>query len=648
MGSSPLMSLGVRAMAANYAAMQTTGHNIANANVAGFSRQQAILSTSPGQFTGAGFFGRGVDVVSVTRSHNEFLTRESAAARSLAAMDSTRLSQLQRLENVFQTGESGLGFAATELFNAMVDLSSRPNDLATRQVVLARASDMATRFSEAGATLDQTQAAVTADLKSSVSELNQLTQSIAVANQRIASLRGSGQPANDVLDERDRLIAELSEKIQVTRIEADDGTVGLFIGGGQRLVLGNQATDLVVVPSDIDPARSALSLREGTALRRIDDAGFGGGSLAGLLRFQNNDLVTARNLVGQMAAAVGGAINVQQQRGLSLQQPIGANPAQPMFAIGPQQALPQSGNVRDPITNVPIGTVTLTITDTAALVASDYDLRESPTAFGSWQLTRLSDGLVRTVNAGDVVDGMQIDISNPQGGDRFLLQPVSRAANGMRALLSSPLDIAAASPLMATAPASNTGTASTGDLRVTANPLPFPGASEQLQFVRLNPPVNGFDYEVLSSLTGAVTPWRTGLPVVGANGFSLEIRGVPADGDVVNVDPTPAASLATNNGNARALLALRDGLIVGGRTMADSWSQSLADMGVRVQSAESSSSISAAVASQTEQVRSSQDGVNLDEEAARLIQFQQSYQAAAKVLQVAQSLFDTLLNAAGQ
>ncbi len=648
MGSSPLMSLGVRAMAANYAALQTTGHNIANANVSGYSRQQAILSTSPGQFTGSGFFGRGVDVVSVTRSHNEFLTRESASAASLASMDATRLGNLKRLENVFQTGESGLGYAATELFNAMVDLSSRPTDLATRQVVLARAKDMAARFSEAGATLDRTQAAVTADMKSSVSEINQLAQSIATANQRIASLRGSGQPANDVLDERDRLIAQLSERIQVTRIEADDGTVGLFIGGGQRLVLGNQATEMMVVAHDLDPSRSALAIREGTALRRVDDAGLGGGSVAGLMRFQNQDLVQARNLVGQMAAAVGGAVNAQQLRGLSLQQPIGSTPSQPMFAMGPQLGLPQSGNARDPSTNLPIGSVTLTITDPAALVASDYDLRESPNTPGSWQLTRLSDGLVREVNGGDVVDGMRIDIDNPQGGDRFLLQPVARAANGMSMLLSSPLDIAAASPLMATAPPTNTGTASTGDLVVTASPLPYPNVSEQIQFVRLSPPVNGFDYEYVSSITGSATPWRTGQPVVGANGFSLQVSGVPADGDVINIDPTPAASLASNNGNARALLALRDGLIVGGRTMADSWSQSLADMGVRVQSADSAAGISAAVAAQTEQVRSSQDGVNLDEEAARLIQFQQSYQAAAKMLQVAQSLFDTLLQAAGQ
>lgn len=647
MGSSPLMSLGVRAMAANYAALQTTGHNIANANVAGYSRQQAILGTSQGQFTGAGFFGRGVDVVSVTRSHNEFLARESASAQSLAAMDAARLSQLKRLENVFQTGESGLGHAATELFDAMVDLSSRPTDLATRQVVLARATDMATRFSEAGATLDQTQDAISADLKSTVSEVNQITKSIAAANERIAALRGSGQPANDVLDQRDRLISQLSERLQVTRIEADDGTVGLFIGGGQRLVLGASATDMMVVASDIDPSRSALAMREGKTMRRIDEAGLGGGSMAGMLRFQNSDLVQARNLVGQMAAAVGGAVNTQQMRGLSLQQPLGTTPSQPMFALGPQQALPQSGNARDPDTQLLYGTVELKIAEPAALVASDYELREVENSPGSWELRRLSDDFVQPLNSGDVVDGMQIDITDARPGDRFLLQPVARAANGMRTLLSSPLDIAAASPLMATMPTRNTGTAAVVDLVVTASPLPFADSPEELRFDRLTPPQDGMDYEYVSSLSGIATPWRTGLPVVGANGYTLQLSGVPGDGDVIDIAPTRANALASNNGNARALMALRDGLIVGGRTVTDSWSQSLADMGVRVQSADSAASISAAVASQTEQVRSSQDGVNLDEEAARLIQFQQSYQAAAKVLQVAQSLFDTLLNAAG-
>ena len=642
MGSSPLMSLGIRAMAANYAALQTTGHNIANANVEGYSRQSAVMSTSKGQFTGAGFFGKGVDVTSVTRSHNAFLTRETANAKSLAAMDQARLLSLQRLEQVFQPGEAGLGHAASELFNAMVDLSSRPADLATRQVALARANDLAMRFSEAGTALDQTQATVTADLKASVAEVNQLTAAIAKANDQVAALRGSGQPANDVLDERDRLITQLSEKVMVSRIESADGSVAIFIGGGQRLVLGGEATQMRVVASDVDPSRSALAMRDGAVNRVLDDKVFGGGSLSGLLRFQNQDLVAARGFVGQLAAAVGMAFNDQQVRGLNLQPPAGSVPSQPMFFLGPSQALAQAGNAKD-ASGLPIGSVALTVTDPSALQASEYDLRESSTSPGSWQLTRLSDGAISTVNSGDVVDGMRIDVNNPQPGDRFLLQPVSRAANGMRALLTSPLDLAAAAPLLATPRSTNTGTGAAAEMVVTASPLPYPGVTETISFTRV-----GNDYEYTSSITGLSTPWRTGEPVVGANGFTLQMSGVPGDGDSLDVAPTPAAALATNNGNARALLALRDGLIAGGRTVADTWSQSMADMGVRVQSAQSSSNISSAVAAQAEQTRSGQDGVNLDEEAARLIQYQQSYQAAAKVLQVAQSLFDTLLQTAGR
>ncbi len=647
MGASPLMSLGIRAMAANFAALQATGHNIANANVQGFSRQQANFATAQGQFSGAGFFGRGVDVQSVTRAHNAFLTRESANARALSSMDAARLEQLQRLESVFAPGETGLGYATTELFDAMVDLSSHPADMATRQVVLARAGDLVQRFSDAGAALDEAQQSVTATLKASVAEVNQLSKAIAAANDKIAMLQGAGQPANDLLDERDRLISRLSEHVQVSRIEADDGTVGLFIGGGQRLVLGAEAAELQVVQDPTDPSRSSVSMKAGSSLIRIDGQSLVGGDIAGLLRFQNEDLVQGRNLVGQLATAVASAVNEQQVRGLNLQQPLGSVASQPLFQLGAPQALAQASNARD-ASGVAIGSVALTIVDASVLKASDYSLRESTSSPGSWELTRLSDGTVSTVNSGDVVDGMRIDINNAQTGDKFLLQPVARAANGMTKLLSDPRDLAAASPLVATSAGTNTGTASVGDLTVTASPLPYGAANESLTFTRLVPPVNGYDYEYTSSISGSTTPWSTGQPVVGANGFSIQLSGVPANGDTINVDPTPVSAIASNNGNARALLALRDATVVDGKSATDSWSEALADVGVRVQSAESAADISSAMATQAEEIRSGETGVNLDEEAARLIQFQQSYQAAAKVLQIAQSVFDTLLQTAGR
>jgi flagellar hook-associated protein 1 FlgK len=647
-----LMSLGIKAMAANYAALQATGHNIANANVAGYSRQSVVLTTAEGQFTGAGFFGKGVDVSGVIRSHNEFLTREATSARALASMDAARLEQLRRLETVFAGGEAGLGHAAGQFLNAFVDLSSRPADAATRQVVLGRAADLASRFAEAGDALDQIQAGVGADLRAAVAEVNGLTRSIAETNQRIAALKGLGQPANDLLDERERLIARLSEHLQVSRVEAGDGTVALFVGGGQRLVLGTQADQLSVLQDASDPSRFAVGLTEGPIQRVLDETTLGGGGITGLLRFQNQDLVDGRNLVGRMAAAIGLAVNEQQERGITLQPPLGTVSGSALFGVGSPQALAHANNARD-AQNLPIGRVDLTIVDPNALQASDYDLSEDPSSPGNWLVTRLADNVQFSVASGDVVDGVRIDVSNPQPGDRFLLQPVGRAASGFARLLDDPRDLAAAAPLVARSDPGNTGTARVSALSVNVAPLPTPGATARITFTDDS---GNYTWELVDSsatlLASGNGSWQAGQPVpappTDINGFSLTLAGVPRTGDVLTVEPTPASAVASNNGNALATLALRDAALIGGRPIAEGWGQAMADIGVRVQGARATSDISAAVAAQTELSRASQAGVNLDEEAARLIQFQQSYQAAAKVLQIAQSIFDTLLSTAGR
>lgn len=654
MSASPLMSLGIKAMSANYAGLQVTGNNIANANVQGYSRQTAELATSPGQFTGSGFFGRGVDVTTVSRSHNEFLTREAASSRSLADMDGARLQQLQRLENIFKPGEMGLGHATSQFMNAIVDLSNQPADMATRQVAMARAGELASRFAEAGAAMDDVQAGVTAELRSAVSEVNGLARSIAEVNQRIAGLKGTGQTPNDLLDERERLLSRLSSRVQVSRMEATDGTMSVFISGGQRLVLGTEAAQLRVLQDESDASRSAVGLVEGGMQRRLDEGTLGGGSIAGLLRFQNQDLVAARTLVGQLAASVGGAINEQQMRGLNLQAPYGSVPSSALFAMGPPLAQGHLANTRD-ASGVPVGRVTLSITDPSALQASEYTLRETATGSGSWLLTRLLDGQTTAVASGDVVDGMQIDFSAlpPQPGDRFLLQPVTRAANGMAKLLDDPRDLAAASPLLAASLPGNVGTAQPSSLRVNDAPLPVPGATARITFTS---DTGDYSWELFDSsstlLASGGGTWQANQPIPSPpsdiNGFTMQLSGVPRTGDVINVEPTPAGALSGNNGNALALLALRDAALVNGRTVTDGWASAMADIGVRVQTGKAAAAISDVVAGQAETARSGQSGVNLDEEAARLIQFQQSYQAAAKVLQVAQSLFDTLLDVAGR
>jgi flagellar hook-associated protein 1 len=651
MGLSPLMGIGIKAMAANYAQLQTTSHNIANANVAGYSRQQVELSTASGMYTSRGFFGRGVDVATVSRDHNEFLTREASSTQSLASMDASRLAQLKGMENVFKPGEEGLGHATSELFNAMSDLSSHPDDLSTRQVVLARASDLASRFNEAGVALDGAQVQVTSDLKAAVTNINGLAKSIANANVRIASLRGMGQPANDLLDERERLVSQLSDLVKVTRVEADDGSLAIFVGGGQRLVLGSDAAQLQVVQDESDPTRSAVGVVDGSKVRVIDAEGIGGGSVAGLLNFQNDDLATGRALVGRLAAAVSLAVNDQQGRGLTLQPPLGTTFGPKMFDVGQPQAVNNANNAQS--AGVFIANVTMTIKKPADLQPSDYDLRESTSTPGAWELRRLSDNTVRTVVSGDEVDGFQITISSPQPGDRFLLQPVSHAAQQMRSLLENPLDVAAASPLLATTPTTNTGSALVSSLLITKSPLPFPGGTTQITFTDN---LGNYSWTQLdaggATVGGGTGLWEAAKPVptapVDMNGFSMNLSGVPKLGDVITVVPTPASAVTKNNGNALALQGLRDVNLASGRTASDAWSQALADVGVRVQSAKSVSSMSTVVAEQAELARSALSGVNLDEEAARLIQFQQSYQSAAKILQVAQQVFDTLLQTAAR
>jgi flagellar hook-associated protein 1 FlgK len=651
MSTSAVMSLGVRAMTASYAALQATGNNIANANVAGYSRQQVELATAKGQYTGAGFFGKGVDVATVSRSYDQFLTREAAQSKSIAAMDKARSEQLSQLEHAFPTGESGIGYAAGQVLNAMSDLASTPGDASARQVVLARAAEHAPRFADAGSQLDQLQRGVNDDLKNSIKSVNQLAAGIADVNQKIAAVQGTGHQPNDLLDERDRLISQLSDLVQVTTVAADDGTLGVFIAGGQRLVLGNQATQLQVVADTSDPSRSALAIEDNGQLRQLSPDLLAGGSISGLLRFQNSDLVDARNQLGQMAAAYAGRLNLQQSLGLDMRTPPGAGA--PLFSVGAPQALSNANNAKD-ASGATIGSVQLDTVDATQLQASDYSLVPDASTAGAYTLTRLSDGLTRTIASGDVVDGLRITVSGPPAGsDSFLLQPVARAAAGMARVLDDPMGIAAASPVSASMAPGNTGTASIGSLTVTS-PSIDPNQTATITFTSSS---GDYSYELRDRTTNALVSngtgtWSAGQPIT-LNGFALQLNGVPASGDVVSVAKTLYPQ--TNNGNAIAMAALRDETFVGrtldasgnasgGATITDAYASAMADVGVRVQSASNAADISAQVAATAEQERSGQSGVNLDEEAARLIQYQQSYQAAAKVLQVAQQIFDTLLH----
>jgi flagellar hook-associated protein 1 FlgK len=663
------MSIGMRAMFANYSSMQTTGHNIANAQTPGYSRQTVQLQTSGGQSTGAGFFGKGVDVVTVRRASDAFLNTQSQVASSMASMDDARSSNLQQLETVFPPGDNGVGAAVGGFMNSFVDLANSPADSSARQVILSDAAEVADRFATAGAQLDRLQNGVTSDLRNSVAQVNEMASQVAKLNGDIAALRGSSQTPNDLLDQRDQLVKQMGNLIKVSTITAGDGTMGVFIAGGQRLVLGAEAQKLAVTPDPANTGRSVISISDSGITHELSTDLLVGGSISGLLKYQNEDLVSARNQLGQMAAAVSARVNQIQGYGIDLGSPSGVGDA--IFAVGGPIAIPNTHNSRDS-TGGFASSVSLTVTDGSQLKASDYTLAADPANGGSFIVTRAADGVKFSMAPdggggfqftrqsdgaamGNSIDGFSIAFNGtPGANDTFELEPVGRAAVSMQRVLDDPAGIAAASPMTAVMGVANKGTSSVAGLNVvdSAND---PSLTTAINFTDAN---GGYSY-TLTDASGNVTAsgsatWTPGQPIK-LNGFELNLNGVPANGDTLSVNKT--AHPASNNGNALAMVALRDETFVGrdrqidgtlqdGETATDAYASVLANVGVRVQSAKTASTISSATSAQADSAVASKSGVNLDEEAGRLIQFQQGYQAAAKVLQVAQAIFDTLLQMA--
>ena len=644
---SGLLSIGKSAMFANYAALQTVGNNIANANTPGYSRQQIQLADAPAQFTGSGFFGKGVTVATVRRAYDQLLTTQATSAGSTAAGDSARLDKLTQLENVFPIGTSGIGYAAGDLLNAFVDVSSNPTDASARQVALGKAQELASRFRDAGEQLSGLQTAVTQDVKASVGAINALARQVATLNQQIGALKGSGQPPNHLLDERDQLISDISKHINVTTLASDDGSLGVFIGGGRNLVLGGVANTLKAVPDSFDPAKVQIALSEGTTDRLIPADALSGGSIAGLLKFQNDDLTHATRLLGQMATAITGAVNRQQSLGLDLGQPAGRGA--PIFSVGNARVLGASGNA---------GTAQfgVSVSNAAQVQASDYEL-----AFdgSNYSLTRQPGGQAVTgspftpalMAAGVSVDGLTLQLSagTAQAGDRFLMQPAALAAQSMQLVLTDPRGLAAASPFTAGTGANNLGTASVASVLAVSSAA-APSLTADITFTSNTGDYNWSLNDGTTVTTGSGT-WAAGTPIA-LGGFELRLDGVPKSGDTAKVAST--RSPAGNNGNALEFVKLGDSALVGntatqaGLNITDAYASALASIGVRVQGGKTAAGISTVLAGDAETARSNKAGVNLDEEAARLIQFQQSYQAAAKILQVAQAIFDTLLQTAAR
>ncbi len=622
-----LLNVGARALLANQVALQTVGHNIANANTVGYSRQSVSLQTVDGQYSGGGYIGKGVDIRTILRNHSEYLTQQAALTKSIASADTARVEKLQQLEDVFPGGTTGLGAAVTDMLNAFSDVATAPTDLTARTVVLTRADELTARFRATSTQLDSLQQGATDQLKTSVDTVNSIATRIADLNRQISLAQGSGQPPNDLLDKRDQLISDMNQYIQTTAIPAADGTVGIFIANSQPLVLGISATPMSVVQDQFDPTKSQLKIQRGSQVVLLDGSTLDGGEIKGVLQFQNNDLVEGRNLLGRMAVSISTVVNAQHQLGLDLD----GNPGGNLFSV------PTIPNGAPATLNTGDAAISVAVQDSSLLQASDYELRFTGTGI---DVTRRSDGQVTSFTAIPItIDGLTLDMPSgtPAVGDRYLIQPYRDAARTITTAFASPRALAVANPVEAQMATTNTGGLSVTSLKAVSVPIP---ADVTITF-----DTSG---SYTRSDTGLTYPYVAGQPIAydagpPASGWSLTLNGTPQAGDSLVVRPATTAYAANNAGNAASMLSLQDMKLFDGASMADGYAGLMAQIGIRAQSASYAAEVSTGISDSIESDRAGVSGVNLDEEAAKLLQYQQAYQASAKMIQIAQSIFDSLI-----
>lgn len=642
---SGLLNVGMRALQSNQVALQTAGHNIANVSTPGYSRQSVTLQAVQGTQGTGGYVGKGVEVQAIQRNYSEFLTTQATMAGASQAADITRADKLKQLEGLFVGGATGLGASINDMLNAFSDVASAPTDLTARTVVLTRVDETAARMRATAQRLDDLQLGVAQELDQKASAINDLALNISKVNEKIIRAQGTDQSPNDLLDQRDQLVRELNQYVQTSSVAAADGSVSIFIGGSQPLVLGTIAASVSIVKDDFgDPLKSKLAISRSGFSITLDENTLGGGAVAGLLRFQNNDLVEGRNLLGRLTLAITTSMNDQHSLGLDLDGNPGGNLFTPI-AFSNKNVLEPSAPA---VTNQGTATLTLAISDTTQFAASDYEVNFTSATAGT--ITRRSDGTVVSFPQTPApvapilatLDGLNISMPSgaPVAGDRFLLKPFSTSASTVSREFSSPRALAVASPIATSAGTSNRGSLTVAALSTrSATALP----AITLTFDGLG--------NYTRSDTGATTyPFTPGTAIESAPatvpatpGWSLTLKGAPQVGDTITVQPQPAGFRALNASNANAMMALRDLAMFDGAALTDGYAGLIAQVGVRTQGANFAAEVSSTIAANLERDRTSVAGVNLDEEAAKLLQFQQAYQASAKMMQIAQGIFDTLL-----
>jgi len=711
MGTSDVLSIGLSGTMASERRLATSSHNIANANTKGFSRQRVEVDTRQPQLAGIGALGTGVQVTNVKRIHDEFVSTELRTNATIANGLQTNYDFTSQIDNMLADPNAGLAPTLHSFFASINNVANDPSSQAARQVLIGEANALSERFAYLDNRFESLEKGTNETLKSHIKDVNDLAKAIADVNWKVVLAKEvtQGEPS-DLLDQRERLLHQLAEKVEVRSNEQEDGALNVFIGNGQTLVLGKRHATLDLKANQHDPSQlEVIYNNQGTD--SVITKFLKGGSIGGLIDFRDNMLSAAQNELGRIAIGVSKTFNDQHHKGMTLENELGGDFFKAIDKSTPL-TLPSFSNDGD-------YELKTTISNTDNLTVSDYILSYNA---GLYTLIREKDdeivGKFTSLPADVESEGIHIELERGtviENGDSFKIRPTNAAAREFAVEIERANDIAAAAPVRVRTSVHNMGDVkpllnSVTDINAPSFTLKEGTISPTItvRFVDENhiellddkgkviqaqqlteqnkaiPATPGVPGEPGSPATPAIpataasrattikslaesteivegeeiTPGEIekGIyydPEKGINlfptpagmemGFNVQLSGKAKAGDTFVIEYNHDA--VGNNINALELGALqrKPTLDNGTSNYNEVYSQLVSRVGSKTHELDVNREAQNILYEQAKLQREAVSGVNLDEEAADLVRYQQAYEANAQVIGAASEMFDTLI-----
>ena len=675
-----LLNIGTQALTANKTALSVVGQNIANVNTDGYSRQRP-------EFASRDSIG-GVEVYDIARIADQFLNRQIWADKASYSNSDIYKTYANELDNLLASEATSISTAMDNYFGALQTAVDDPISLPNRELFVAETEALVQRFNDLDANLERQNLSINGRLESSTAQVNAIARNLAEINDKLRIATAAGSPVNELLDKRDAQLDELAKFVNFTTVATPKtGEMDVFVGKGEPLVMGKDANELVTTVDKADVSKLNVSLRIGNNLNDIS-AQISGGEIGGLLDYRDTILDTARDQIGVITLAFADTMNQQHMKGMDLEGDLGG-----LIFTDINSDIAQQNRLLSNSDNTVAVNSRVEITDTATLKASEYKLVLN--GQNSFTLIRESDGKrwdssqltyqntdpaasapdappqvdqngeyeIRDGRLQLQIDGFKLTLDTQSGGDfgssdQFIIRPARNAASDIGVVISDPRELALAAPVKVEAGMDNSGT---GVATVEVTNIDAP---EFATGGALTPPVTVVFAEDAANPgqllytvyeAGSTTPYELddGSTLEGVafapgdsielDGYSIRVANRPDSGDEFTVSYNEGG--VSDNRNALAMSDLQFSKTVDSASYQDRYGQLIERVGTQTAVAQINAQASKSVLDANLSMRSSISGVNLDEEAAKLIQFQQAYSASAQLIRASQTIFDALIGA---